>query len=499
MTSRTVGTFLFLFLLALSVRTATVLLTDFDGLYGQDAFAYYENAKIIHNAFPDLEAIRNSYWPVGKAAPIGYPAVVALAFLWIGVSPLAGQIVSLIAGSLVPPLLFLLTVTLLANSEWSEKEKLLCGLLAGLLGVFSGALVRSSIVVMADALGQFLATLSVLLAFRYVESGKLMWMGLTAFVVALSILVRTPNILIGLVIFLYIFLYRKAKPKIRFRHIVVGAGIGIVVLLPQVLIALYERPAMITESAVASWNPLNAFRTSFFTASGRQSHPLPNFLFYLAPVAHPAYLGPLTVPAVILGTFQLLKPETRRLAILLGSWVMIYYLVLLGIPYQNFRYTESFFPPLAILASVGFVSLLRIMKVKLVVLIMWMGMTLASMGIFGYMHLHKFLERKWVELQVAQWVEREASSFTNVLSFAVTFSIRHYSGVEAHELYYQDTTSLKTLLGSGGTLMVADFSNIETQWKNTRVFEMVKWIREHYVLEEVGNIHNYTAFWIKKP
>src|SRR5947209_1868155 len=70
----------------------------FDGLYGQDAYAYFDYAttsvrRSIEHLAPALETF---FWPPG------YPILVALASLTIGPSPLAGQVVSLAMGALVP-------------------------------------------------------------------------------------------------------------------------------------------------------------------------------------------------------------------------------------------------------------------------------------------------------------------------------------------------------------------------------------------------------------
>jgi hypothetical protein len=80
---------LFLFLVALLVRVAMALIFQFDGLYGQDPFAY-------------LQPPPPFFWP------IGYPLLVVLGTLVVGVQPLAGQLVSIIAGALIAPLVFLI-------------------------------------------------------------------------------------------------------------------------------------------------------------------------------------------------------------------------------------------------------------------------------------------------------------------------------------------------------------------------------------------------------
>src|ERR1700720_3374239 len=73
-------------LLVLVLVAAVLVVRRFDGLYGQDAFAYYHYA--VGPLRQSLLALRlvplpEFYWPPG------FPAVVAVASLALGASPLA--------------------------------------------------------------------------------------------------------------------------------------------------------------------------------------------------------------------------------------------------------------------------------------------------------------------------------------------------------------------------------------------------------------------------
>src|SRR5437762_6584102 len=92
-----------LFLFALALRGAIAVVSRFDGLYGQDAFAYYEFARRL------LDSTSRLHLPAPFVWPLGYPALMALAFVLVGASPQAGQWVSMLAGGLVAPLVYLFT------------------------------------------------------------------------------------------------------------------------------------------------------------------------------------------------------------------------------------------------------------------------------------------------------------------------------------------------------------------------------------------------------
>src|SRR5437870_9729848 len=91
-----------LFALALLVRLAFIGLTQFDGLYGQDAFAYFGYAHVL------LQSTRALHMPPPFSWPLGYPALIAFVFAVLGASPAAAQLVSLVTGALVAPLVYLL-------------------------------------------------------------------------------------------------------------------------------------------------------------------------------------------------------------------------------------------------------------------------------------------------------------------------------------------------------------------------------------------------------
>src|SRR5438105_14880554 len=74
-----------LFAFALLVRALAIGLTQFDGLYGQDAFAYYDYARELWQRVHNLQAPEPFWWP------LGYPALVALAFSLGGLTPPAAQ------------------------------------------------------------------------------------------------------------------------------------------------------------------------------------------------------------------------------------------------------------------------------------------------------------------------------------------------------------------------------------------------------------------------
>src|SRR5262245_52261785 len=96
------------FLTAILPAVALAARGRFDGLYGQDPFAYYDYAVgPLRQSLGQLRPPPPFYWPPG------YPLLVTLSSLSIGARPLAGQLVSLIGSGLVA-----VFTTLLAREVW---------------------------------------------------------------------------------------------------------------------------------------------------------------------------------------------------------------------------------------------------------------------------------------------------------------------------------------------------------------------------------------------
>ncbi|HET6319515.1 MAG TPA: hypothetical protein VFG86_23910, partial [Chloroflexota bacterium] len=156
-----------LFAFALVVRVLAIGLTQFDGLYGQDAFAYYDYARELWQRVHVLQAPAPFWWP------LGYPALVALAFSLGGFTPLAAQLVSVLSGALVAPLVFWWVRELAPTPTLPRRTGEGVGAaVAGVAAALSGELLQLSVSVMADASALMWALFSVLALLRYARDRR---------------------------------------------------------------------------------------------------------------------------------------------------------------------------------------------------------------------------------------------------------------------------------------------------------------------------------------
>ncbi len=335
---------LFLFLVALLVRVAMVLIFQFDGLYGQDPFAYYSYSLELREALGQLQPPPPFFWP------IGYPLLVVLGTLLTGVQPLAGQLVSMVAGALIAPLVFLIVCEVKPGAKAGA-------LVAGLLAAVSGQLVLSSTSVMSDAAGLAWLTLSAWAMLRYARSLRPGWLILSAFTLGLAVLTRWPLALAAFPWALSAILAWRAaswpwKRMAGAAALAVLAG-GLVIVAQFVPSLGRGELSHIGELQVFDWNPANAFKSVVANADGIFYYERPVAVFYALPVVHPAFIFPLVTPFLMFGLWSL-RDRLRPHAALLLGWPLTVYIFLTGIALENPRFSLALFPPLAALVGLGF-------------------------------------------------------------------------------------------------------------------------------------------------
>ncbi len=445
--------------LLLAVASASLAaLRHFDGLYGQDAYAYFDysvtsvRASLIH--FAPLEPF---FWPPG------YPLLVALASLVVGPAALAGQAVSLLAGALVPIFTAALVLEL-----WPDDRPL--AFLAASIVAVCGQLWQSSIVVMADTTGLALGTFAAFATVRYTrgDGGTGAWLVGAAAAIAYATLARWIYGLVALPLAAFVLL--RMRP--RALHVAAALVIGGLIVLPVVgpsLVGLLTHPdtpaAFAGNFQVYSWSPLNALRHDFFTADGHLQYALPNGLYYAIAPANPAFMGPILAAWMLVGLITA-KAWPRSNAILLVGWAAIVYAFHAGAPWQNFRFALAYLPPLAILSAAGALFAWRHLRAtprSLVAVVTAIGLLTTSAAAVRL--VQGFIDRKDEELGLVTWVDSQAPPAAELLTFGPTLAFRHYSNLPTFDLYESSPTEVTEIISRPVTpLLLIDEASIESQW-----------------------------------
>lgn len=486
-------------LLALPV-TAVVVLNGFDGLYGQDAYAYYRYATgPLRESLLELRPPPPFFWPPG------YPLLVTLLSLPLGVSSAAGQVVSLAAGAMIP-----LLTALLAWEVWSTErpvgasDRYWVPLLAGALVACMGQLWQSSAVVMSDTTGLAATTLGVWALVRYGRGASGLWLILAAAAVAFSVLTRWANGLVALACTGYALYALAQRPRrAAIRHAVV-AGLAVGAVASPLLLSLaqgWQAPgagevAFAGDLEVVRWNPLNAVRNEFSTSDGRLRYRFPNGLYYALAPAHRYYFTPLLALLLPLGFWTAARRRASAQMLLLSGWAAIVYIFLAGIAWQNLRFTLAYLPPLAILAAVGSVPLAERLSGRW----RWTMPTVLGIGLLwmvfgGWALTGSFIERKEAHLQLVRWVEAQVESDARLFTFGLTTTVNHYSGLQAHDLFLLEPDEMTRFLAdSRPVYLLLDVENVERQWEGHAPAQNYLWLQRETGLEEMGGQRGFTLF-----
>ena len=515
--------------LLLMLIAIVVVWPRFDGLYGQDAFAYYN-----YSVGPLDQALRQDQLPPPFFWPPGFPLLMWLATTIVGAWPLAGQIVALSAGALVPLFTALLARELFVikdsgRERSAESTVIWLPLLAGLLVGLQGQLWQSSVVVMSDTVGLAAGTAGVWLTARWGRTGGLPTLCLAAGLMAFAIMTRWAYALVAIpvTIFAVYRLLGTLKTGSRAggwgRHAFTGhplmqafaAGLVVVVaLLPVWLPAsadlLAQKPArevaFAGDLAVVPWSPIYYFQNSFTTGDGFISYRYPNVLYYVLVPAHRYFFTPLLALFLLPGFWRLWRMRTAATLWLVAGWAGITFGFLAGAPWQSFRFTLGYLPPLALIAALGMVTVWGWLKAwesdkRRAVQLFFVGYIIVGLGAMswgGRALVRSFVERKQADLATVVWMEAQTPPEAHVLAFGLTLTLEHYSSRQTDHLFYQTPETVSELANSGQPLFVLlETDSFLRQWAGHQAEHSFRWLQEERGLLELGRDRQYVLYKVE--
>ena len=501
---------IFLFAISLTIRIYFVTAFDFDGLYGQDSFAYFNQAAAIAENLP-----RGELPPLNFFWPNGYPLLAAV-FMWmIGKTEWATLLPVLLTGSAIAPLAYFLC------RELFGEEGHRAGIFAGLVIAVAGQPILSSVTSMADLPGLFWAMLGTWCLVRAWKFPQIptsshefqarkgthrnaweLWLTFAGLFLAFATISRWNYATLSLPFALFA-IYKTRKHRTPFWPLILPALAGFAVLLPQIWLSTH-RPEGLFHQWLVGWSPANTFANTFQTPDGLLTLERPVFFFNLLPAIHPAYLFPLLGLAIPFGIWGLWREKNCGALILLVGWAAPVYIFLAGIPYENFRFGLSLYPPLVILASYG-ISLIthhlsRFTSQKIFDIGYWVfiGGSLLFMLVWAYRMVGPFLETqnasKTQVLEIAAQLPPDAT----VVTLGPTLIFDHYTTLNMVEFYSANEESLTHLIAeSQPVFLLLDIPDTEGRWKGMGPQLLYAWLKTHASLVPRGEFPPYTLFEIQ--
>jgi 4-amino-4-deoxy-L-arabinose transferase-like glycosyltransferase len=488
--------FILLFVLSFVFRLLLIIIFRFDGLYGQDAYAYLEFSKRFYEAISGFQIPPHFYWPIGF-----YLFASVFTILMGGNVDLSALLVSLNSGSLCAGFVYLLAYELAKGFDETERKEL--SIYAGLITIFSPILVKQSIVIMSDSLALMFASWALWQFVKYFNEDKLKNIIFAFILFSFAVMTRYAFTLLAMPVVLYLIYNLTIQELWRKKYIkdtLIAFIIGSIIFIPQFYylfghgISYFQYEGQHGTWA-ASWNFLNFFRKDFMTFDGTMHYRLWNGLYNLAPVFHPMYLSIFGIP-FLTGTYLLFKRKKKNILVLLLAWIAVYYFYISGNPFQSLRYTMSFLPAMAIVSAYGLAKI----KINNLYKYLFLYAGLFLFVVYGVYHISSFVEQKNAELEVVNKVSSVVPDGSVVFAFDITLAVNHYTKITAQEYFNYTEEELKNKITAAANdiYFILPLEAIKTQWKGLPLEKKYEFIKSNYPLQTVTSVNKFTILKIKK-
>lgn len=344
------------------------LVSDFNGLYGQDSFEYLRYSRALHEYLSGGELPGTFFWPVL------YPLSGALVSFFIP-DVLALQVVSILCYGLT--ILFLQKILI---RLYPERIKLVILYLC-LFFSLSPFVLRYSSVVMSDAMTMFLLSAFIYYYLLYTETFNNRYFLLLVLFAFTAINTRYASIAVVIVpgaIALHSFIRH-----FNLLYLLCSLFAIVIVFLPNIILEIQGSPGLTGPLLVPAWSVKNFFHLSFLTSDGYQSFTVPNICFVFSSFIHPGFIFTGLLFLFFLNRHILDKAFLRTIIFI----SITYALFLAGLATQNSRFLLLTFPSVIILYSGLFFRICdfingisRKIIVSLVVIVILIQMILSYRG-----------------------------------------------------------------------------------------------------------------------
>lgn len=373
----------------------------FDGLFGQDPYAYLGLGKSLSLYFQGAGPKPFSHYPAGFALVPALISLLGVPILW------AFRLLVLLCGLGVLYLLrrFLLD---LYPFERTRITVFLC------LVVLAPAFVKGSLVVLSDVPAAFLVLASVWFLYRFWIDAHTENLMLSALGSGLAWTFRDGVLPLCLVsgFVLLVLGFRSGKPVFALLSLVSGLSLAFSIR------SLAGMPDFNSHPYSSAWSFANFFAGSFHTADGHRTAEWPNLFFWTSVFWHRSFLLPglvLSLAALFSGAWK--RPFFGLLLAVCGMYILF----LAGLPVQNHRYLLVIFPFVVLLLFPGFLwcwELLRERKWALIpaVLVFPAQVLLAARA------MAKPLQFNALERELA--ADLQSYSQQTIYSFSVDIALR---------------------------------------------------------------------------
>lgn len=498
---------LFILMTSVGIRIHALDQIHFDGLYGQDAYAYYGYGVDIKSALHEVRSPAATYWP------LGYPILLALSFLALGTSPDTAQILSIALGALSSLLVFRLMFDYTTKHlQWSLFSAISTGLVAGLIFTLSGQVLQSSVVVMSDVPAVFWALLSLWSLLQYhwqLDISHLAWRWIFLTGVALGMAAITRWIFGLLIVPWELACLLIWRGRLKWRDLLIALIPFSIIIGLQLLHSRQNPTAFYDHQWLQTWDISHANQQDFINADGTFQYEKTQFDYYADMYRNDTYL---VYPLVIylgLGMVGLLSNLRRNimLIILMSGWVGTTFIFLVGIPYQNIRFALAFFPPLVMVSALGWgyvwQGAKRLPRLKWIVLIVLIISLIKPMHISyqtGFEATETLANRKSKDLKAIEWAKSQISENEPVVySLNLHLMLVVYApDFTNRQIFYETPETLANRIDpQQPTYILLNNWSIQNQWEGKSPQIALQWLMDNFDVETIGRSGNYYLWRIQ--
>jgi len=320
-----------LLLLAFLMPLCVIFALEFNGLYGQDGYAYLQmsiDIDLFHT-----EAAKEFFWP------IIFPLFGKLLQYIIPNHALALQLISLTAFALSAVLLFDIICNLFdASKKWVASFVLL-------FFVFSPYIFRFSMLVMSD----MLCLLFVLITVKYSIIKEVSSKNVIFVSIAAVLAVSTRYVAIVIICVPVIYLYFKSIGQGKYKNLVMGLFFALLAFLPHLYFKGLSPYGLFDNDLLQDWSVLNSFKKEFIVSNSTvYNFSYLNLISTFLHLVGPAFC---VFASILLMTATYMKIKSIRYTIntIILATFILYFVFINGIPFQNNRYYIIAFPLFLIL------------------------------------------------------------------------------------------------------------------------------------------------------
>ncbi len=505
--------FLILPLPTVLLASWVIVVWKFNGLYGQDPFAYYDfGVGPLRRSLLDGVPLSAMFWP------LGYPVLITLASFVLGPITAAGQVVNVLAGGATVCFTYLLGRDLLLRAGASPDLSRRAGASGALLLGVTGRVVESNVLIMADSVALATATLSAWALVRWCARGQELrphagWPALSGTALAWSVITRWGQALLlgAWLIAALPMVVRHGRRKVWWRGVgwavvpamvVLGTQLWLVYTVrpdPSVSVLPFAGDLVHVNGAGIGWSLTHLFQHRFVNGDGVQQYPWPNGWYYAGGAFLSQYLTPIFLPATVVGVIVAATSYPRSLLLLL-SWPAFLLTFDAGLAQQNPRYILAALPPIALLAGLGSAVVWEHLPAPWRALgTVLMGAALVTVAAIGLRGVSTLNAERNSDLQVATWAAAREPVGATTLTFGLTLTLQHSTHLRVVDLSVLSQRALQRLVVRQGPLYLLVQERAMTgQFAAQPPGINYRRLKANPGLTLLGGLHGYTLARVNK-